>query len=136
MKNPNIELKKWFVSQVATLTGLSAYDGIAPSNAANDYVVITGRTSSQQEGKTGYINECSIICDIVTKSSNFGFKSSEAISELILAGINSDTVISLPTGWSAKSLSVESISNLDGLNPEDNIFRTLINYSIIITQTA
>jgi len=53
---------------------------------------------------------------------------------LILEDINSDTTITLSNGFSASSLSVESIRNLDGLNPLDNVFRVLITYNIIITQ--
>ena len=72
--------------------------------------------------------------DIVTKSANFGYKRSEEISNLILTAINSDTNVTLSTGWNASSLSVESIRNLDGLSPLENVFRTIITYNIIITQ--
>jgi len=72
--------------------------------------------------------------DIVTKNANFGYKRSETISDLVLANINSDTTITLPGGWTSSSLFVNSITNLDGLNPLDNVFRTLITYNLTITQ--
>jgi hypothetical protein len=95
---------------------------------------MTGRTSSQEQGKEGYTNSISITVDIITKNANFGYKRAEAISDLVLTAINSDTNITLANGFTASSLSVESVRNLDGLNPLDNVFRVLITYNIIITQ--
>jgi hypothetical protein len=95
---------------------------------------MTGRTSSQDQGKSGYTNSISIVVDIITKNANFGYKRAEDISDLVLQDINSDTVITLSNGFTASSLSIESIRNLDGLNPLDNVFRVLITYNIIITQ--
>ena len=134
MLNPNIEIKKWFVTNVGTATGLPVYDGMAPDNDLTEYIILDNRTSSQEQGKSGYTNSNSITVDIVTKNANFGYKRSETISNLILAAINSDTNITLPSGWTSSSLYVESIRNLDGLNPLDNVFRTLITYNLTITQ--
>jgi hypothetical protein len=134
MLNPNIDIKKWFINHIETATELNVYDGFAPDNAGNEYIILDGRTSSQEQGKTGYTNSNSILVDIVTKNANFGYKRSEEISNLILTAINSDTIITLPTGWQSTSLYVQSIRNLDGLNPLDNVFRTLITYNLTITQ--
>jgi hypothetical protein len=134
MLNPNIEIKKWFVTHVASATGLPVYDGMAPDNDLSEYIVLDGRTSSQEQGKSGYTNSNVIIVDIVTKNANFGYKRAETISNLVLTEINSDTKITLPTGWVSSSLYVESVRNLDGLNPLDNVFRTLITYNLTITQ--
>jgi hypothetical protein len=134
MLNPNVEIKKWFYTNVSSATSLPVYDGIAPENAPNEYILLDGRTSSQEQGKNGYTNSITILVDIVTKSANFGYKRPEEISNLILAAINSDTVITLSTGWKSSSLFVESVRNLDGLNPLDNIFRTILTYNLTITQ--
>lgn len=134
MLNPNIEIKKWFFTAIENATTLKVYDGFAPDNAANEYVILTGRTSTQEQGKSGFTNNISIVVDIVTKSANFGYKRSEEISNLVLTAINSNTNITLPSGWDSSALSVESVRNLDGLNPLDNVFRTIITYNIIITQ--
>jgi len=134
MLNPNIEIKKWFVTNLGTATSLPVYDGIAPENNLSEYIILDGRTSSQEQGKSGYTNTNTIIVDIVTKNANFGYKRSETISDLVLANINSDTTITLPGGWTSSSLFVNSITNLDGLNPLDNVFRTLITYNLTITQ--
>lgn len=134
MLNPNIEIKKWFFTAIENATTLKVYDGFAPDNAANEYVILTGRTSTQEQGKSGFTNNISIVVDIVTKSANFGYKRSEEISNLVLTAINSNTNITLPSGWNSTALSVESVRNLDGLNPIDNVFRTIITYNIIITQ--
>ena len=134
MLNPNIEIKKWFYTHLVSATGLGVYDGIAPDEIANEYIIMDGRSSSQEQGKIGYTNSITIIVDIVTKNANFGYKRAEAISDLVLAAINSDTKITLSNGFTSSALSIESVRNLDGLNPLDNVFRTLITYNIIITQ--
>jgi hypothetical protein len=134
MLNPNIEVKKWFYTNVSSATTLPVYDGIAPDNAPNEYIILDGRTSSQEQGKNGYTNSMTIIVDIVTKNANFGYKRSEDISNLVLTAINSDTIITLPTGWKSSSLYVEGVRNLDGLSPLENVFRTLVTYNLTITQ--
>ena len=134
MLNPNIEIKKWFITHIASATGLNVYDGMAPDIDLTEYIVLDGRTSSQEQGKSGYTNSNVIIVDIITKNANFGYKRAETISNLILTAINSDTTITLPSGWVSSSLFVNSIQNLDGLNPIDNVFRTLITYNLTITQ--
>jgi len=134
MLNPNIEIKKWFYTNLTSATSLVVYDGIAPDGAGNEYIVMTGRTSSQEQGKSGYTNGITIDVDIVTKNANFGYKRAEEISNLVLTAINSDTNITLANGFYSSTLVVASIRNLDGLNPTDNVFRTIITYNIIITQ--
>jgi len=134
MYNPNINIKKWFYTTLTSATGLGVYDGIAPTTAGNEYLILTGRSSSQVQGKNGYTNTLVFIVDIVTKNANFGFKRAEEISNLILNAINSDTTITLQAGWEASSLSVAGIRNLQALNPLDNVFRTLITYNLTITQ--
>jgi hypothetical protein len=134
MLNPNVEIKKWFITHIASATGLQVFDGFAPDLNLKEYIVLDGRTSTQEQGKSGYTNTNVIIVDIVTKNANFGYKRSETISDLILTAINSDTKITLPSGWTSTSLFVNSIQNLDGLNPLDNVFRTLITYNLTITQ--
>jgi hypothetical protein len=134
MLNPNIEIKKWFYTNLTSASGLTVYDGIAPSGAGDEYIVMSGRTSSQEQGKSGYTNGITIDVDIVTKNANFGYKRAEEISNLVLTAINSDTNITLANGFYSSTLVVASIRNLDGLNPTDNVFRTIISYNIIITQ--
>jgi hypothetical protein len=134
MLNPNIEIKKWFYTNLTSATSLVVYDGIAPDGAGNEYIIMDGRTSSQDMGKSGYTNSISIDVDIVTKNANFGYKRSEEISNLVLTAINSDTNITLANGFYSSTLFVQSIRNLDGLNPTENVFRTIITYNIIITQ--
>ncbi len=134
MLNPNIEIKKWFYTNLTSASGLTVYDGIAPEGAGDEYIVMSGRTSSQEQGKSGYTNSISIDVDIVAKNANFGYKRAETISNLVLTAINSDTNITLANGFYSSSLFVASIRNLDGINPMDNVFRTIITYNIIITQ--
>jgi hypothetical protein len=134
MLNPNIEIKKWFYTNLTGSSGLPVYDGYAPNDGVNEYIIMNGRTSSQDQGKISYTNGVTIDVDIVIKNSNFGYKRAETISDLILAAINSQTAITLTNGFYASSLVVGAIRNLDALEPSDNIFRTIITYNLIITQ--
>ena len=134
MLNPNIEIKKWFYTNLTSASGLTVYDGIAPEGAGDEYIVMTGRTSTQEQGKSGYTNSVSIDVDIVTKNANFGYERAETISNLVLTAINSDTNVTLANGFYSSTLFVASIRNLDGINPMDNVFRTIITYNITITQ--
>ena len=134
MLNPNVPIKKWFYTALTNATGLGVYDGLSPEISAKEYLLFSSRTSSQQQGKSGYTNTMTFQINIVTKNANFGFKRAETISNMILNAINSDTQITLPTGWTASSLSVAGIRNLSALNPLDNVFRTLITYNLTITQ--
>lgn len=134
MLNPNIEIKKWFYTHLTSASGLPVYDGFAPDNGVNEYIIMNGRASTQERGKISYTNGVTIDVDIVIKNSNFGYKRAETISDLVLTAINSDTAITLANGFGATSLVVGAIRNLDGLNPSDNVFRTIITYNLIITQ--
>ena len=134
MLNPNIEIKKWFYTNLTSSSGLPVYDGYAPNNGVNEYIIMNGRASSQDQGKISYTNGVTIDVDIVIKNSNFGYKRAETISDLILTAINSQTAITLANGFYASSLVVGAIRNLDALEPSDNIFRTIITYNLIITQ--
>jgi len=134
MLNPNIDIKKWFYTNLVSITDLDVYDGMAPEGAGNEYLILDGRSSSQEQGKTGYTNSVTMTVDIVTKNANFGYKRAETISDLILANINSDTTITLANGFYCSSLYVQSVRNIDGLNTIDNVFRTLIIYNLTITQ--
>jgi hypothetical protein len=134
MLNPNIEIKKWFYTNLTSSSGLPVYDGYAPNNGVNEYIIMNGRASTQEQGKISYTNGVTIDVDIVIKNSNFGYKRAETISDLILTAINSQTAITLANGFYASSLVVGAIRNLDALEPSDNIFRTIITYNLIITQ--
>jgi hypothetical protein len=134
MLNPNIEIKKWFYTNLTSSSGLPVFDGYAPNNGVNEYIIMNGRTSTQDQGKISYTNGVTIDVDIVIKNSNFGYKRAETISDLILTAINSQTAITLANGFYASSLVVGAIRNLDALEPSDNIFRTIITYNLIITQ--
>jgi hypothetical protein len=134
MLNPNIEIKKWFYTNLTSSSGLPVYDGYAPNNGINEYIIMNGRASTQDQGKISYTNGVTIDVDIVIKNSNFGYKRAETISDLILNAINSQTAINLTNGFYASSLVVGAIRNLDALEPSDNIFRTIITYNLIITQ--
>jgi len=132
MTNPIPAIKKYLYTAIGTATSLTVYDGIAPDDAGNEYIVLTGRSGTQLQGKTGFSSNVNITVDIVTRGSFTGYKRSEEIAQLILTALDSNTGITLSTGQ-ATSLYLATITNLDGLNPLDNVFRTIITYNVIIS---
>ena len=135
MKNPAIEIKKWLYNRLQAFSYVDVYDAMVPLDSNGEYIVITARTANQGEGKDCFQFEVSANVDIVTKGNNFGFKRAEQIAEYVMGGINSDTVVTLPTGWDCKNVVCESINNLEDLDPSDNTFRVIIRYTFVITQT-
>jgi hypothetical protein len=135
MKNPAIEIKKWLISRLFAYTYIDVYDAMTPTDANGEYIVVSSRTANQGEGKDCFQFEVSATLDVVTKGSNFGFKRAEQIAENIMGGINSDTIVVLPTGWDCKNVVCESINNLEDLDPSENTFRVIIRYTFVITQT-
>jgi len=135
MKNPAIEIKKWLISQLQAYSYIDVYDAMVPDIVANEYIVVTARTASPVDNKTGYTHEISANVDIVTKTDSFGFKRGEQLADMIMAGINSDTNVVLPAGWDCKNVVVASINNLEDLDPFGNTFRVIIRYTFVITQT-
>lgn len=135
MKNPAIEIKKWLIARLQAYAYIDVYDAMTPTDADGEYIVITSRTANQGEGKDCFQFEVSANVDIVTKGSNFGFKRAEQIAELVMGGINSDTIVSLNVGWDCKNVVCESINNLEGLDPSENTFRVIIRYTFVISQT-
>jgi len=132
MTNPIPAIKKYLYTAIGTATSLTVYDGIAPDDADNEYIVLTGRSGNQLQGKTGFTSNVTMTVDIVTRGQFTGYKRSEDIAQLILTALDSNTSITLSTGQ-ATSLYLATITNLDGLNPLDNVFRTIITYNVIIS---
>jgi hypothetical protein len=135
MKNPVIEIKKWLISRLFAYTYIDVYDAMTPTDANGEYIVVSSRTANQGEGKDCFQFEVSANVDVVVKGSSFGFKRAEQISENIVGGINSDTIVTLPTGWDCKNVVCESINNLEDLDPSENTFRVIIRYTFVISQT-
>ncbi len=137
MLNPNTPTIKWFNTETKTAVGVIPVNaGFLPPNVAppTEYVIIRGRSSSQSQGKSCYIHTVTITLDIVTKNDNFGFKRSDAIAALILARIDSNTIITLDSPFQAMALTV-NIENLEGLTEESNSFRTILTYNLTVRQT-
>ena len=64
MLNANIEIKKWFYTNLRTATNLPVFDGMAPEISENEYIILDGRSTTQEQGKSGYTNSNTIIVDI------------------------------------------------------------------------
>lgn len=141
MLNPNTPVIIWFNTKVKTAVGAISVNAgylppaIPPALPLTEYVIIRGRSSSQEQGKSCIMSSVTIILDIITKNYNFGYKRSDEIAAMILAAIDSDTIITLTSPFSAAALSVEDISNMDGISEEQNVFRTILTYNLTVRQT-
>lgn len=115
-------------------SNLPVYDGEAPSNPTESYILIGDRFSTQLPGKKSFTSEANVLVDVVIKGNGFGFKDSEDAANQITQLINSDTEIDLSPDFQVVTTSVLSTNNLAGINPTDLTFRTLIRFRHIVKQ--
>jgi hypothetical protein len=132
-------------SYVTALTGniyfngsysaVKIYDGMVPPNATSEqiYIVLGERLTNQTSNKTMNQFEASLLVDVVSKSNNFGFASSDDVAQQIMQLINS--TINPNTMPDFQVVTTRTTThNLSGLNPMDNVFRTLIRFEHKILQ--
>ena len=64
-------------------SSVKIYDGMVPPNATSDqiYIVLGERLSNQTSNKTMNQFDASLLVDIVSKSNNFGFATSEDVAQ-------------------------------------------------------
>ena len=113
---------------------LPVYDGQVPPDVTGSYILIGERNAIQTKAKGRYNFECNVLIDVVIKGANYGFKDSEDCANQIMALINSDQNPVCQSSFQVVTTNVESVNNLAGLNPTDNVFRTLIRYSHKVNQ--
>jgi hypothetical protein len=113
---------------------LPIYDGEAPPDVQGSYILLGDRTSTQTQAKGKFTSECTLLVDVVIKGPNFGFKDSEDAAEQIMQLINSDSNPICASSFQVVTTSIQSTNNLNGLNPTDNIFRTLIRFRHLVNQ--
>lgn len=133
MKNPLSQLIKAYYNIINTAIDIPVYDGIAPINAGDEYIVIGDRTVVQNQDKDHFHTEVVVLFQIVTKGQGTGFKKATQYSNELLDVINSDTSVPMAS-FQLDAQVVESINNLQGLNPTDKQFSILIRVRSYITE--
>lgn len=116
-------------------SAVKIYDGMVPPNATSEqiYIVLGERLTNQTSNKTMNQFEASLLVDVVSKSNNFGFASSDDVAQQIMQLINS--TINPNTMPDFQVVTTRTTThNLSGLNPMDNVFRTLIRFEHKILQ--
>jgi hypothetical protein len=108
---------------------------MVPPNATSDqiYIVLGERLSNQTSNKTMNQFDASLLVDIVSKSNNFGFSSSEDVAQQVMQIINSSANPNTMPDFQIVTTRTSTF-NLSGLNPMDNVFRTLIRFEHKILQ--
>lgn len=134
MKNPFYYIIPKYYQKLDTIPGVTVYDGMAPSTASGTYIIIGDRQSNQLDDKSGFLSDLSVTIDCVVKGQGFGFKDSEELANSVLGLINSDAPFDDSPDFQVSCTRMESINNLSGLNPTDNIFRTIIRFSHKVSQ--
>ena len=113
---------------------LPVYDGMAPDSEIGSYVLIsTDRQAVQVADKCTFYWEAYILVDIVDKSGNFGFNGSDAVSEQIGSLISTHLNPNLAPDFQCIT-TIANFQNLQGLNPTEPVFRTLVRYFHKIVQ--
>jgi hypothetical protein len=115
-------------------TVLPVYDGMAPSTELGSYVLLSVDRNAQQTGnKNSYQWTAQMLVDVVIKNGDYGFIDSDEVAEQVCELIN--TFNHLPvSNFQVVNTSVSSLNNLQGLNPTEPIFRTLIRFQHNIFQ--
>jgi hypothetical protein len=116
-------------------SSVKIYDGMVPPNATSDqiYIVLGERLSNQTSNKTMNQFDASLLVDIVSKSNNFGFASSDDVAQQVMQIINSSANPDTMPDFQIVTTRTTT-HNLSGLNPMDNVFRTLIRFEHKILQ--
>ena len=137
MKNPLVQLTKAYYDLISGALGIGVYDGIAPNNSGNNYVIIGERQVLQQLDKNDYLTECLFVFQIVTKGLSTGYKKANEYCDMLLDVINSNsTDLIVMNDFRMESQQIESINNLQGLNPADNQFSIIIRVSSKVTELS
>lgn len=108
---------------------------MVPPNATSEqiYIVLGERLSNQTSNKTMNQFDASLLVDIVSKSNNFGFANSEDVAQQVMQIINSSANPDTMPDFQVVTTRTSTF-NLSGLNPMDNVFRTLIRFEHKILQ--
>ena len=108
---------------------------MVPPNATSEqiYIVLGERLSNQTSNKTMNQFDASLLVDIVSKSNNFGFASSEDVAQQVMQIISSTANPDTMPDFQVVTTRTSTF-NLSGLNPMDNVFRTLIRFEHKILQ--
>lgn len=113
---------------------LEVYDGLAPSGADGNYILIGDRNSNQTDGKNNFNFDVQVLLDIVIKDGTMGFEYNDYAVNKILGAINSDVQINIGNDFQVVTTRLLSVNNLTGLNPTEPSFRTLIRFEHKISQ--
>lgn len=113
---------------------LEVYDGLAPSDADGNYILIGDRNSNQTDGKNNFNFDVQVLLDIVIKDGSMGFEYNDYAVNKILGAINSDVQMSIGNDFQVVTTRLLSVNNLTGLNPTEPTFRTLIRFEHKISQ--
>lgn len=120
-----------------TLDGntLPVYNGMAPTTETGSYVLVgADMTAVQTANKCTYMWEAIILIDCVVKNGNFGFEDSDnvrsQVGELVNTALNPD----LSPDFQIITTDANTF-RLQGLNPTEPIFRSLVRYTHKIVQS-
>lgn len=131
MKDPLSELIKAYVTALSGV--LNVYDGQAPDNSQDNYIVITDAVVVPQQDKSNFFNEIVTTFQIVSKGFNTGFKVNTTYVNQFLGIINQDTVLTM-TNFTMDNQVIEDIQRFDSLTDKEKVFRRVIRVRSFLTE--
>lgn len=112
---------------------LPVYDGMSPSDEVGSYILISADRGAQQTGnKCTFQFQANMLVDVVIKNGDFGFVDSDTVANEIAPLINTFTHLQVDNFQIVNTQA--NFNNLQGLNPTEAIFRTLIRFQHNIFQ--
>ena len=132
MKYPLIQLTKAYYEALNTAV-LPVYDGFAPEDSPDNYIVITDKVITPMTQDTGNFIECVLTFDINTKTKSFGFKGQNTYVNQFTQLINPDTILTM-TDFTMDNQVIEDIQPLPALGGSENHYRTIIRVRAYLTE--
>ena len=133
MKYPLTQLVKAYYDALQSV-GLPVYDGFAPNDAPQEYIVIGDRVVTNIPQDSNQFTECLVTFDVNTKTKSYGFKGNSSKVDAVLAIVNNDNVLSGMSNFTMDNQVVEDIQPLNELAASENHYRTIIRVRAYITE--
>ena len=135
-RNPDKWIRKAFAELITNNDISSVWDmDVAGGVYPTEYILLTTQTKNDNElNKCGGQWDCTILLDLVTRFVGTGNPGSRLkvndMEELILANISSLSI----TGFSIFRIKLEQSTSFDVSDKEENIFRQLMRYRLILDE--
>lgn len=138
-RNPDKWIRKAFAdlvvnNDISTIWDMNVTGGVYPT----EYILLSTQTKlDNQITKCGGQWDCTMLLDIVTRYIGTGNTGSRLrVNDIEDALIGSVSGISIEGGFNIFNIYLESSTSLDSSDREENVYRQLMRYRIILNEEA